>query len=195
MVTRKIKKIIKIMMETETFLEVVAKFFLPFVISALVILGLWLTGTRAVTEFLYVTGIYLFTPPGMVIGLPMAIAYGVPVWTAIAYMIFADAMASLWIIWNLNLLRKVPLLGYIIKRTQHWGQSLIKKNPNIGKFEFIGLAIFVFVPVYGSGSVMGSVIGKLLGMKEWKIFVSVMLGVITRLIILGLAAAGILAII
>lgn len=188
-----IKRIIKIIRKTETSVEKLTKVLLPFLISGLVVFGMWLSGTGIHISFMTVASVYLFAPLGMLAGIPVAAKIGVSMWQAIVFMIFADLMAALWIVWNLDILKDAPGIGRIFRKTQKWGEEHVRKNPKIRNFAFMGLMIFVLVPMYGSGSILGAIIGKIIAMKEERILLAILLGVTIRLTLMSLAVYGILS--
>ncbi|MCD6476738.1 MAG: small multi-drug export protein [Candidatus Aenigmarchaeota archaeon] len=187
-----VKREIRLIRAKESKKEILLKLTLPFIISALVVFGLWLSGTDIYLKFIYIAGVYLFTPIGMLAGLPFAIGIKTSIWKAILFMVFSDAMASLWIVWNLDLLKVVPFLGNLVEKSQAQGKRYLERNPKLRNFAFIGLITFVLIPLYGSGSILGSIIGKMISMKEYKIVIAVVIGSIIRLTIMGLIAQGLL---
>ena len=191
-IKEKIQQEARLIRAKKSKLEITIKLILPILIALLVIFGLWLTGTDIYLKFIYLVGVYIFTPIGMIAGLPFGMKIGLSIWHAVVFMIFMDAMTSLWIIWNIDLIKVVPGLGYLVRKSQESGKTYLKRNPKIRKFAFLGLTFFVLIPIYGSGSILGSIIGKIISMREHIILLSVLTGVTIRLIIMGLVAEGLL---
>ncbi|MEG0296582.1 MAG: small multi-drug export protein [Clostridium sp.] len=65
------------------------------------------------------------------------------------------------------------------------------KSETIEKYEFLGLAIFVGVPLPGTGAWTGALIASLLGIKPKKAFLSILLGLVMATIIMCTISYGI----
>ena len=62
----------------------------------------------------------------------------------------------------------------------------MKKKDQIEKYEFIGLILFVGIPLPGTGAWTGSLIASLLGMRFRKSFPAVVIGICLAMIIMTL---------
>jgi len=93
-----------------------------------------------------------------------------------------------------KLLRKIAigrkLVDWVLQRTA-------RHESSIQKYEFVGLAIFVAIPIPLTGAWTASLLAYILGLKFWPSFLSISLGVIgaaiivTILTLLGWVGAGI----
>jgi len=159
----------------------ILKFFTPWIIGILVCIGILFVDKVLLINMLKLAGAYMFNPFGTVIGVPTAFKLGLNKYIAFSFMLFLDALASMFIIWNLDFVKVLPLIGrfvnYVIDRTE----SMLKKKPWIRKVAFVGVFTFVLMPFYMTGSILGSLIGRLISLEPYKIWIAVMLGSLVRL--------------
>ena len=66
------------------------------------------------------------------------------------------------------------------------------KSEQIEKYQFWGLALFVGIPLPGTGAWTGSLIASLLGMKFRKAFPAVVLGIVIATVIMSILSYGLL---
>lgn len=68
-----------------------------------------------------------------------------------------------------------------------------EENKAAGTLAFLGLYLFVAIPLPGTGAWTGSLVAALFGMKKWRAFLAVFLGVLTAGVIMTLASYGIVS--
>ena len=68
-----------------------------------------------------------------------------------------------------------------------------QENKAAGTLAFLGLYLFVAIPLPGTGAWTGSLVAALFGMKKWRAFLAVFLGVLTAGVIMTLASYGIVS--
>ena len=56
------------------------------------------------------------------------------------------------------------------------------------KFVYLGLAVFVAVPFQGSGGLTATVIGRILGLEEYKVLFSIAMGAIVGCMFIAVGA-------
>ena len=66
-----------------------------------------------------------------------------------------------------------------------------KHKGKIEKFAYVGLFLFVAIPIPGTGAWTGSLIAALMKMKFWKAFLFIVLGVLTAGVIMSIISFGI----
>lgn len=166
--------------------KVVAKLIIPVSIPFLFILGLYLA---------YPTDIYSIIGAGMLAGfippagresvIPLTIIalgsklHGIYLMDALlvaSACILMDMACSLFIVWNFDIAKKIPFLGWVVKRIENKSKIKIAKSAWISKFAFFGLVVFVMIPFQGSGGITSAIMGKLLGMNGLKVFLAVIIG-------------------
>lgn len=91
-----------------------------------------------------------------------------------------------------------PIFNYL-KKTKHLSKLVNKieaktlsKKEKIEKAEFIGLLLFVGIPLPGTGGWTGSLLASLLGIDKKKALLATILGVILAGIIVGSLSFGLL---
>jgi len=70
-----------------------------------------------------------------------------------------------------HIMEKIKYMGYFIERTRK------RAKKYVDKYGFIGLCLFVAVPLPGTGAYSGALAAHLFGMKNRKAFASIALGV------------------
>lgn len=67
----------------------------------------------------------------------------------------------------------------------------MSKSDQIQKYEFWGLALFVGIPLPGTGAWTGALIASLLGIKTKKASLSIFIGIIIATVIMTLISYGV----
>ena len=98
---------------------------------------------------------------------------------------FIDIVVALFLVWNYDLAKKIPLIGNFMVKVEDIGKTSSTKYGWIKPLRFIGIALFVMVPFQGSGGLVGSIIGRLIGMKSWNIFFAISVGAITGCLLIA----------
>ncbi|HOM18599.1 MAG TPA: small multi-drug export protein [Thermoguttaceae bacterium] len=152
----------------------------PFVLSAAILAavavlagGKWaarLVGTAAATFFFFGRFVILggeartpdmdFFTPGQLMLL-------------VTYM---DLMTAILLTSHSGFLFRIPFLGPRMLALVEDGQYILKSNPWMKRLTFAGLVAFVMFPLAATGSVGGSIFGRLLGMSRTSVFIGVALG-------------------
>ena len=68
----------------------------------------------------------------------------------------------------------------------------MSKSDKIEKYQFLGLVLFVGIPLPGTGAWTGSLIAALLGMKFKKAFPAVIIGILMATVIMTIISYGLL---
>lgn len=118
---------------------------------------------------------------------------GVPIETAIPLCIIGNIIPVPFILllitpifnWMKGTKKLKPLVDKLEARA-------MSKKDQIEKYEFWGLALFVGIPLPGTGAWTGSLIAALLGMKFKKAFPAVIVGIIMATIIMCVVSYGLL---
>ena len=69
----------------------------------------------------------------------------------------------------------------------------LDKSEQIKKYQYLGLFLFVAIPLPGTGAWTGSMIASLMGMERKKTFVAIALGILGAGIIMSIFSYGILS--
>jgi len=122
-------------------------------------------------------------------GIPVAIAQGINPFLAFAVCVFANMLVAPIVFFFLEFVhhRLLPIKFY--RRTFDWflKRARKKSHKTIEKYGYIGLAIFVAIPLPMTGAYTGTLAAWFFGMKPGKSIASVSLGVLVAGIIVTLA--------
>ncbi|MEA3557966.1 MAG: small multi-drug export protein [Candidatus Thermoplasmatota archaeon] len=99
--------------------------------------------------------------PGLVAGLSTSIV---------------DICFSLFLIWNYDWVKKLPVIGPSLERTEAKGREKVARTRWFGKATFALTTLFVFIPFSGSGGTGGTIFGRVVGMKPYKVLLAVSIG-------------------
>ena len=91
---------------------------------------------------------------------------------------FVDIVVALFLVWNYDLAKNIPIVGKFISTVEEKGKNVGQKYSWINPLRFIGIVLFVMVPFQGSGGLVGSIVGRLIGMKPWNTFLAISIGAI-----------------
>jgi uncharacterized membrane protein len=175
------------------------QFFLPWVIAISEISILWVFLEEKVFQTLgFWMTVYFFPPLGKESVIPAAIGLssvpGMPDWLlSIDPLLIALAIASidiivgLFLVWNFDFAKKIPLLGKFITKLECKGGDILSKNKYIEALSFVGVTLFVIVPFQGSGAVGASIIGRAIGMNPYKVWFAIILGAISGCLLIAFA--------
>jgi len=168
------------------------KFFAPFGIAILGILILYLIIDPEISgKLFFLMFAYFFPPLGKESLIPIGVSGGdltVPIINKhlvvppinpliMALTIaFVDIVVALFLLWNYDLAKKIPVIGRFIIKVEKIGKKSSNKYNCVKPLRFIGIVLFVMVPFQGSGGLVGSIIGRLIGMKPWNIFFAISTG-------------------
>ena len=107
---------------------------------------------------------------------------------------FVDIIVALFLIWNYDLAKKIPLVGRFMIKVENLGKRSSDKYSWIKPLRFIGIVLFVMVPFQGSGGLVGSIVGRLIGMKTWTTFIAITVGAIVGCLLIAYFADAILSV-
>jgi hypothetical protein len=159
----------------------VFQFFFPWVIFLIIaaitviFLTLW-QGWNIGKELLNIWIFYTLPPAGKESLIPKAVSSGVPGWIAGLSASSIDICVSLFLIWNYDWVKKLPVIGPALERTESKGRDKVSKTRWFGKATFLLTTFVVFVPFSGSGGVGGTVFGRVVGMSPYKVLLAVAIG-------------------
>lgn len=170
------------------------KFIVPFIIGLATVytVGMLLPGNSTYKYWALVAA-YFFPPFGKETIIPIGIYGGkipVPITNEIAVInpinplimalsiAFVDIIVALFLMWNYDLAKKVPFVGPFIKKIEIIGKKSTSKYAWIRPLRFIGIVLLVMVPFQGSGGLVGSIVGRFIGMKPINTFLAISIGAV-----------------
>ena len=89
---------------------------------------------------------------------------------------YLDIMMALLLAFHIGFLFRVPWVGPRVATLVNDGQFILNSQPWMRRAAFLGLIAFVCFPLAATGSVGGSIFGRLLGMSRVRTFVGIVIG-------------------
>ena len=179
--------------ESKNFIRL-AKFFVPFIISFIGILVLqYIVGETSSAKLLILMMAYFFPPLGKESIIPLGVSGGEitnpitgfvsivpsinPIIMALS-IAFIDIVVALFLVWNYDFATKIPFVGKFMIKVEEKGKNVEEKYGWIKPLRFIGIMLFVMIPFQGSGGLVGSIVGRLIGMKPLNAFLAISFGAV-----------------
>ncbi|MCB7305359.1 small multi-drug export protein [Bariatricus massiliensis] len=102
----------------------------------------------------------------------------IPTWRAIPICLIGNLIPIPFILWLIRpifkWLRKTKLFRPLVEKLE---EKAMSKSDKIEKYEFLGLVLFVGIPLPGTGAWTGALIASLLDIDWKKAFLAIVLGV------------------
>lgn len=89
---------------------------------------------------------------------------------------YMDVMVAMFVAFHMGIVFRIPWVGPRIADIVSDGHFILRKQPWIRRAAFVGLVLFVIFPTSTTGSVGGSIFGRLLGMKRWRVVAAILVG-------------------
>ena len=126
-------------------------------------------------------------------GLVAASLLDLPMWTSLIVCLTANIIIIPFVLFLMESIIKLLSHISIFKKIFDWWQKkALKKKNLIEKYGYIGIMLFVAVPLPGSGAWTGCLLAVLLQLDKKKSFVASLLGVIIAAAIMLIFSYGIL---
>ena len=126
-------------------------------------------------------------------GLLAASLLGVDILVAVPLCIIGNIIPIPFILWFItpifNALKKTKLFRPLVEKLE---AKAMGKSDKIQKGYFWGLALFVGIPLPGTGAWTGALIATLLGIDFKKAFPAILLGILIATVIMSLISYGLL---
>ena len=126
-------------------------------------------------------------------GLLAASLLNIPIVRAIWYCVIGNIIPVPFILLLItpifNRLKKTRLFRPMVEKLE---SRALGKSEQIERYEFWGLALFVGVPLPGTGAWTGALIAALLGIRFRKAFPAIILGIFIATIIMSIVSYGLL---
>jgi uncharacterized membrane protein len=101
---------------------------------------------------------------------------------------FIDIIVAMFLVWNYDFAKKIPLVGQFMMKIEDKGKNFEEKYGWIKPLRFFGIVLFVMVPFQGSGGLVGSIVGRLIGMKPKNTFLAISIGAIVGCLLIAFFA-------
>jgi len=155
--------------------------------SVLGVIGFLMEETLRIAYWPLISG-YFFPPLGKESIIPLGVAAGIhPIVMALS-IAFVDVVVALFLVWNYDLAKKIPIIGKFMIKVEEKGKNAEGKYSWVKPLRFIGIVLFVMVPFQGSGGLVGSIVGRLFGMKPWNTFFAISIGAFVGCILIAMFA-------
>ncbi|MCA9050273.1 MAG: hypothetical protein KDA89_16170 [Planctomycetaceae bacterium] len=90
--------------------------------------------------------------------------------------LYMDIMTAIIVSWHAGVLFRLPWLGERVRFLIESGRTVLEENRWMRRMTFFAIVAFVMFPHASSGSVGGSLFGRLLGLSRLTTFVGVVVG-------------------
>jgi uncharacterized membrane protein len=101
--------------------------------------------------------------------------------------LYVDFLCALFIAWNFPLAKRVPILGRYVSWVEGKGAKLMGDHPALRAGAWTGIALYVMLPVRGTGGITAAVIGRGLGMRASHVVSSISVGTFIAALVLSYA--------
>lgn len=119
--------------------------------------------------------VFMFTPLGKFTAGGF-IASGFGVWETVIILGTVDVIVGLFLVLNFPVLHALPKLGPFLVRLEERGAAMLEQQAWIRGAAILGLALLVSIPFQGTGSIAGSIAGRMLGLGPKRTMLAIALG-------------------
>ena len=126
--------------------------------------------------------------------IPLGAGFGLPMWQSFLIAVVGNLLPVPFILllmnWLLRVMKKIKGLCKIAV----WLEEKAEKNRDkVYKYAFWGLALFVAIPLPGTGAWTGSLVAAVTRMNFWRAMLAVVIGVLVAGVIMSAASYGVVA--
>ena len=152
----------------------------------------WLTETMA-GEFLLTVLVSMVPVIELRGGIPFGVAAGLPVWMAYIAAVIGNIIPAPFIIIFIRRIfewmrRKMPRLNGVVDKLE---KKAHLKGAVVTKYKYLGLAIFVAIPLPGTGAWTGALAAAFLDMRLRKALPAIVLGVVVAGLAISILTYGV----
>jgi uncharacterized membrane protein len=152
-------------------------FVLPFLLIILYLFAMRLILSHVhFLEMSGLMGLYFIPPAGKESVIPIAISLGIPWYTVGFSVAILDILTCLFLIFNFDLILKVPVLGEWMVSFISKGRIFFGQHKWMERLSIVGLMLCVMVPLQGTGGIGSTVLGIIMGLPRRDIFIAITLG-------------------
>ncbi len=90
--------------------------------------------------------------------------------------IWLDTFIAFIMVFHASYLYRIPKIGPAMLALQEDGEFILSNHPWFRRFAWLGLIVFVLIPFAATGSVGGSIVGRILGLSRWATLSGVVIG-------------------
>ncbi len=126
---------------------------------------------------------YLLAPVGTEVVIPAMflalIGLGAPAHVfvlGVASVVLVDVFVALFFLWNWDLVERAPALGPAVRRVEEKCRQVIERRRWGRGATLTALALYVALPFQMTGGLVGSILGRMMGLGKVKVFLAVTAG-------------------
>lgn len=134
--------------------------------------------------------VFMFTPVGKFTA-GAFVASGFGVWETVFILGTVDFIVGLFLVLNFPFLYGLPKIGPFLARLELKGHALLQQQAWVRRAAVVGLALLVAIPFQGTGSIAGSIAGRMLGLGPKRTMLAIALGGYGGIAIVAGASFGI----
>lgn len=155
----------------------------------------WLTETQS-GEFIWTMLVSMVPVVELRGGIPFGVAAGLPVWLAYLAAVIGNIIPAPFIIVYIRrvfqwMRRRMPRFNGVVDKLE---QKAHLKGKKVSKYKYLGLAIFVAIPLPGTGAWTGALAAAFLDMPLRKAMPSIIAGVLVAGVAISILTFGIASI-
>lgn len=152
----------------------------------------WLTETQ-LGEFIWTMLVSMVPVVELRGGIPFGVAAGLPVWQAWLAAVIGNLIPVPFIIVYIRRIfqwmrRKLPRFNGVVDKLE---QKAHLKGATVTKYKYLGLAIFVAIPLPGTGAWTGALAAAFLDMPLRRAIPSIVIGVVVAGIAISIITFGV----
>ncbi len=152
------------------------RFTLPLAAITSLILSVIVVFPGRAGEFWGLLVAYIIPPAGKESIIPTAVGAGFEPFLVATYIAGLDMTLAWFLAWNWDDVTRLPRVGPFVEKCMEGGQTWMADSAILGRSAFMGLVLFVFFPLQGSGAFAGVIVGRLIGMPAQRAWVAIMIG-------------------
>lgn len=159
---------------------------------------LWLvllaaTSRRVATDLLWAGLAGLFVGSTVIFGPAILPDIRLSTWELAALIAYLNVLTGLVYAYNLDILERVPGVGPYLERARTRAGARVRKRPWVRRLATLVVGLFVVLPVPGSGSLGGCIVGRVIGLSALRCFLTVSVAGVVLAVASGLAGGALKA--
>lgn len=156
----------------------------------------WLTD-NPVGEFCFTAMVSMIPVAELRLGIPFGVARGLPVWAAYLAAVIGNMLPVPFIVVYIRRIflwmrRRLPWLNSLVDKLERKAHL---KGQRVTKYKYLGLMLFVAIPLPGTGAWTGSLAAAFLDMPLRKAIPSVIVGVLIAGMAISILSYGVVSLI
>ncbi|MDD1707425.1 MAG: small multi-drug export protein [Methanoregulaceae archaeon] len=128
-------------------------------------------------------------PTGKESVIPIGIALGFPWWLMAFTIALLDVLGGIFMALNFDIALKIPGFGRWLQKFIANGEQFFERRPWLERFSFMGVVLFVMVPLQGSGR--ATLVGRMMGLSPIGVLLAITIGAFIGCTIIALSAEAI----